>query len=187
MKCPKCNSENVQVQAKEFKPRTIGASCLIGAGLGLIFLSILGAIIGIGVGVVIGIVLNSIMGDTYQSVMVCQNCGYVMQPNNLLIPELHPEHPLYCDSDESNFEVVRNDDLANYNIVVILIKIDDYYPFSIRNNSITKLKVPVGVHTIYYEQINGIGRKKNKGQLSVNVSDKESISFSLTRQGLIVK
>lgn len=80
MKCPKCNSENVQVQAKEFKPKMIGASCLACAGFGLVFLGIIGAIIGAGLGAIIGGVLNSVMSGTYQSVMVCQDCGYVSKP-----------------------------------------------------------------------------------------------------------
>lgn len=77
MKCPKCNSENVQIQAKEVKPKIMGVCCLCFCGLGMFLLGIPGAIIGAIIGIIVGIVLNSVMSNTYQSVMACQDCGYV--------------------------------------------------------------------------------------------------------------
>lgn len=189
MKCPKCNSENVQVQAKEFKPKAMGASCLMCAGIGLLFLGVIGAIFGLGIGFLIGSILNSIMANTYQSVMVCQECGYVSQPNDLLIPQPNRPlsyHPLFCDPDESNLDIIRND-LDKGTIVMIQVKIDENMPFTIRDNTTASLKVSEGVHIISYEQINGIGKKKNKGQLRVEMNDKQNITFSFTRRGLIVK
>lgn len=185
MRCPKCNSENVQTQAKEFKPKMIGACCLTFAGFGLMFLGIIGAIIGVGIGAIVGAVLNSIMSNTYQSVMVCQDCGYVSQPMTKTNVGT-VSHPLFCNPGESNLDIVRND-VDKGTIVVIQIKIDDYDPFRIMDNSTTSLNVPEGIHTISYEQLNGIGRKNNKGQLSVSVDEKKDITFSFTRQGLIVK
>jgi hypothetical protein len=185
MKCPKCNSENVQIQAKEFKPKMVGACCLTAGGFGCVFLGIIGAIIGAGIGAIVGIILNSVMSNTYQSVMVCQNCGYVSKPITQTTSGTE-QHPLFCKPEECNLEVIRND-MAKGTIVVIQVKIDDYAPFNMVDNSTTSLKVTEGVHTISYEQINGIGRKKNKGQLSITVSDKKSITISFTRQGLIVK
>lgn len=185
MKCPKCNSENVQIQAQEFKPKMVGACCLTAAGFGGVFLGILGAIIGVMIGSIVGVVLNSVMSNTYQSVMVCQNCGYVSKPLTQTTVSTE-QHPLFCKPEECNLEVIRND-LAKGTIIVIRVTIDDYAPFDMRDNSTTSLKVTEGVHTVSYEQINGIGRKKNRGQLSVTVSDKKSITISFTRQGLIVK
>ena len=185
MKCPKCNSENVQIQAKEWKPKVIGACCLTFAGFGLMFLSIIGAIIGVVIGAIIGIILNSVMSNTYRSIMVCQDCGYVSQPLTQ-INSGTVQHPLFCSPTESNLDVVRND-VDKGTIVVIRVKVDAYDSFDIMDNSTTSLKVPEGIHTISYEQLNGIGRKKNNGQLSVLVDEKKNITFSFTRQGLIVK
>ena len=185
MKCPKCNSENVQVQAKEYKPKMVGACCLTLGGFGLILLGIIGAIVGVGIGAVIGLVLNSVMSNTYQSVMICQQCGYVSKP--LMQTKMGTEeHPLFCNPEESNLEVIRND-VVKGTIIMIRVKVDNFPHFDIGDNSTASLKVTEGLHTISYEQINGMGRQKNKGQLSVMVSEKKSIAISFTRQGLIVK
>lgn len=189
MKCPKCNSEKVQIQAKELKPKMIGACCLTFAGFGLMFLGIIGGILGVVIGLIVGIILNSVMSNTYQSVMVCQDCGYVSKPMNQAITNPNKgtlSHPLFCNPEESNLDVIRND-VVKGTIIVIRVKVDDYPHFDIGDNSTTSLKVPEGLHTISYEQINGIGRKKNNGQVSVMVNDKKSITISFTRQGLIVK
>ena len=184
MKCPKCNSENVQVQSKEYKPKLTVPIILVCGGIGLMFFGV-GAIIGVIIGAIIAAIVNSVIPQTYQSVMVCQNCGYVSQP--LTKTKLGTEqHPLFCDPAESNLEVIRND-VDKGTIVVIRVKVDDYPHFDVGDNSTTNLKVPEGVHTVSYEQINGIGRNKNKGQLSVTVGEKQSITLSFTRQGLIVK
>ena len=82
MKCPKCGSENVQMQAKEYKPKTTGACCLIAVGIGCMILGIPGAIIGAVIGVIAGAILNSLMSNAYRSVMVCQDCGHVTQHTN---------------------------------------------------------------------------------------------------------
>ena len=185
MKCPKCNSENVQVQAKEFKGKFIGACCLAGAGLGLCFLGLVGVIIGLVIGTILGIILNGITSNTYQSVLVCQDCGYVSQPMNETV-KLTESHPLYCDSGDGNLDIVRND-IHKGTIVVIRVKVDDYAPIDIMDNSTISLKVSEGIHTISYEQVNGIGKNKNKGQLSISVDEKKNITFSFSRAGLIVK
>ena len=179
IRCSKCNSENVQMQAKEYKPKMIVPSCMVGAGIGLMITGLPGAIVGIGIGLLIGIVLNAIMSNTYQSVCVCQSCGYVSQP-------IVPANPLFCSAEESNLDVIRNDIDKGFT-VVIRVRVDDYEPFYINDNTTKNLKVTKGVHTIAYEQIYGIGRKNNKGQLSVEVDDKKSVKISFTRKGLIVE
>lgn len=186
MKCPRCNSENVQMQAKEYKPKIIGVACLIGAGFGLMFFGI-GAVIGAIVGLIVGIILNSIMSNTYQSVMVCQNCGYVSQPMNQPIAQGNGGtliHPLFCDPEESTLEIIRNDAVKGA-VILIRVKIDNHAPFNIGDDSVTSLKLPEGVHTISYEQINGVGRKKNKGQMSVTVGDKASVNMSFAYKGVL--
>ena len=184
MKCPKCNSENVQIQSKEYKPKLTVPIIMICGGIGLMFFGI-GVIVGVIVGAIIAAIVNSVLPQTYQSVMVCQNCGYVSQP--LTQTKLGTEqHPLFCDTEESNLEVIRND-IVKGTIIVIRVKVDGYPHFDIGDNSTTNLKVTKGLHTISYEQVNGIGRKKNKGQFIVDVSEKKSITISFSRQGLIVK
>lgn len=189
MKCPKCNSENVQFQAKEVKPQFTTPLCLMFGGIGLIFLSIIGAIIGVVLGLIVGAILSSALPSGQQSIMVCQECGYVMQPKDQPITppnQTVSSNPLFCNPEESNLDVIR-DDVDKGTIVVIQVKVDEYAPFNIFDNTTTTLKVPDGVHTISYEQINGIGKKKNKGQLSIVVNEKKNITFSFTRQGVIVK
>ena len=184
MKCPKCNSENVQVQAKRFEPKMIGACCLAFGGFGCVFLGIVGAVIGAVIGLIVGIVVDSLVSNTYQSVIVCQNCGYVSRP--ITQTKIGTEqHPLFCNSEESNLVVVRND-VVKGTIIVVRVKIDNYPHFDIGDNSTANLKVTEGVHSISYEQLNGMGRKKNKGQLSVFVGDKKSVNISFTHQGLYV-
>ena len=188
MKCPKCNSENVQVQSKEYKPKLTVPIIMICGGIGLMFFGV-GAIVGVIVGAIIAAIVNSVIPQTHQSVMVCQDCGYVSKPMNQPIMDSNKEslhNPLFCTPEESNLDVVRND-VDKGTIVVIRVKVDDYPHFDIGDNSTKSLKVPEGVHTVSYEQINGIGRNKNKGQLSVTVSEKQSLTISFTRQGLIVK
>lgn len=184
MKCPKCNSENVQVQSKEYKPKLTVPIIMVCGGFGLMFFGI-GVIPGVIIGAIIAAIVNSTLPQTYRSVMVCQDCGYVSQP--LTQTKLGTEqHPLFCDSEESNLEIVRND-VVKGTIIVIRVKVDDYPHFDIGDNSTASIKVTEGLHIVHYEQINGIGRKKNKGQLSVVVSEKKSITISFTRQGLMIK
>lgn len=184
MICPKCNSENVQIQSREYKPKFTAPIILICGGIGLMFFGV-GVILGVIIGAIIGTIVDSAIPQASQSIMVCQDCGYVSQPitqTNLGTPH----HPLFCSSEESNLDVIRND-LVKGTIIIVRIKIDNNAPFDIGDNSTTCLKLNDGVHVFSYEQINGMGRKKNKGQFSVMVSDKKTIRMSYTRQGLIVK
>ena len=79
MNCPKCNSENVQVQSKEFKPKLTGPLMLTVGGLGLMFLGPLGLIIGVAIGGIVAAVVNSMIPTKYRSVIVCQDCGFVKE------------------------------------------------------------------------------------------------------------
>lgn len=184
MRCPECNSENVQTQAKQYKPKFIGSIVLICGGIGLMFFGV-GAIVGVIIGAIIGAIVDSTIPTSYQSVMVCQDCGYVSQP--LTKTKLGTEqHPLFCNPEESNLDIIRND-VVKGTIIVIRVKIDDHPHFDIGDNTTKSLKVTEGVHTVSYEQLNGIGRKNNRGQVSVTVADKKSITISFSRQGLLVK
>lgn len=185
MKCPKCNSGNVNIQAKEVKPKLILPMCLVFGGFGTMLLGIFGTIIGVILGLIIGAVLQSVFPSGQQSVMVCQQCGYVSKPiaqKNLSTTQ----HSLFCSESESNLDIVRND-IDKGTIIVIRIRIDNYAPFDIGDNSTINVKLPNGNHNIYYEQLNGIGKKRNKGQVNIIVGEKQTITISFTRQRLIVK
>lgn len=184
MRCPKCNSENVQIHAKEYKPKLTVPIILACGGFGLMFFGI-GAIVGVVIGTIIAAIVNSALPQAYQSIMVCQNCGYMSEP--MTRTQLGTkQHPLFCDSSESNLEVVRND-VAKGTIILIRVRIDYFDPFDIGDNSTVNLKLTEGNHVFSYEQVNGIGRKKNKGQFNILVGDKKTVTISFTRQGLIVK
>ncbi|MBQ6906228.1 MAG: hypothetical protein IJN75_04330 [Clostridia bacterium] len=184
MKCPKCNSENIKLQAEEVKPKLTGPLCLLFSGIATIVLGFVGTIIGAIIGLIIGLILSSLLPSGRQSIVVCQNCGYVSQPinNQNLGTKIHP---LFCSQSESNLTIVRND-IVKGTIIVIRICVDGGLPFDISDNSTTYLKLADGSHVLTYEQINGFGKKKNKGQLNIDIDRVNEITISFSQQGLIV-
>ena len=184
MKCPKCNSDNVNIQSKAHKIKgIIIGPCLIGAGIGLMFFGI-GAILGAIIGLIIGLIINASLPTTYESIMVCQNCGYVSQP--MLKQNISTSaHQLIASPENSNLCIARND-IDKGTIIVIQIIIDQYSPLEIGDNSILHLKLPAGEHVVKYQQINGIGKGKNKGQFTITIAERKQIDLSFTRQGFRV-
>lgn len=81
MKCPKCHSENVQVQAKRVK-FPMGALLLTFGGFGLMFFGIIGALCGIVLGLIIGAIIKGLTPTAYESIVICQECGFVGKPNH---------------------------------------------------------------------------------------------------------
>ena len=81
MNCPRCNSENVQVQSKEYKPKLTGPILMVGGGFGLMFASIIGLVIGVAIGGIVAAIVNSTLPTKYKSVIVCQDCGFVKEKN----------------------------------------------------------------------------------------------------------
>ena len=75
MNCPKCGSENVQLQAKKNTGKIILGFALGLGGIGLMIFSIVGFLIGGALGAIIGLIIG-VAKPKYQSIMVCQNCGY---------------------------------------------------------------------------------------------------------------
>ena len=201
MKCPKCNSENVQIQVKEIKPNTTGACCLAFGGFGLMFFGIIGAIIGLVIGVVVGIVLDSVMSNTYQSVMVCQDCGYVLQPTKQPITKTDEEthtdkerqinketmsHPLLCAMEESNLVISRTSSSTG-SLCSIEVTLDGVAPFEIKDGETKYLKVEQGEHQVTYQQVNGMGKDLRKGSVNISVSeDKHLICLKMLPKGLDV-
>lgn len=76
MKCNKCGSENVTVQAVKAKSPFIMGFTLLFGGLGLMIAGLVGAIIGVPVGVLIGAIVKALVPTRYDSLVSCQNCGY---------------------------------------------------------------------------------------------------------------
>ena len=78
--CNKCNSNNVQMQAKKRKNTVLLGCVLALGGFGLMFLGPIGAIIGVIIGLVIGAIISALMPTQYETVAVCQNCGNSFKP-----------------------------------------------------------------------------------------------------------
>lgn len=76
MKCAKCNSGNVQIQSKEYKPKFTAPILLVFIGFGMMFFGLVGVIGGAIIGLIISVILNAVLPQAYQSVLVCQDCGY---------------------------------------------------------------------------------------------------------------
>ena len=167
----------------------VGACCLMCAGFGLMFLGIIGAIIGVVIGVIIGVILNSVMSNTYQSVMVCQDCGYVSQPNQrpLIQPQKEmPTSPLFCSLDESNLMIVRTSNSIG-SACKMEIKIDGYKPFLLGIGEVKYIKVPIGEHKVAYCQVNGMGKKNRQGVVDVIVEEnRRLVQFDFSQQGVNV-
>lgn len=104
----------------------------------------IGVIFGVIVGAIIGTIVDSATPQASQAIMVCQDCGYVSQPINQTNLGT-PHHRLFCSSEDSNLDVVRND-LVKGTIIIVRIKIDNDAPFDIVDNSTTCLKLNDGVH-----------------------------------------
>lgn len=82
MKCSKCNSENVQMQAKEVKAKLTVPCLLTLGGFGLMFFGIVGLVIGAVLGLIIGAIIQALLPTKYTSVAVCQDCGYTSQESD---------------------------------------------------------------------------------------------------------
>jgi uncharacterized membrane protein SpoIIM required for sporulation len=81
MKCAKCGSENVQAQVVVKKNSIVPPAMLAFGGIGLMFLGIIGAIIGVFLGWIVGVIIKSFMGELHETIFVCQDCGNSFSPN----------------------------------------------------------------------------------------------------------
>lgn len=181
MRCPKCNSENTQIQAKEFKPKITVPAILMFGGFGLAFLGIIGLAIGIILGLILSAVFKSVFPTSYESVLVCQSCGCAIKLNSV---QNIKSHPLFCPPDESNLIVLRKDEVKG-TIVNLRVWVDGE-PFDMHNGVREYLKISEGVHIIKYEQTNGLDKKHRNGEIQVNIENDRLITFSFTRSGIKV-
>ena len=182
MKCPKCNSENVQIQSKEYKPKITLPCCLTVGGLGLVFLGVLGLIIGVLLGLLISAILYAIIPTGYQAVMVCQQCGFVGTSETIAH---NPTNPLYCTMEESNVAIVRKSNSIG-SVCKMEIQVDNFPPFNLLDGDVKYLKVENGVHRVSYRQINGMGKKQRNGSLNIKVDNRHVIRFMMLPRGIEV-
>lgn len=194
MRCPKCNSENTQVQSKEYKPKLTAPIILTCGGFGLMFFGI-GAIVGVIIGAIIAAIVNSVLPQVYQPVMVCQDCGYVSQPSKRSINQKHEETqthketqapPLSCEMGDSNLMIVRAS--GSYgSLCSIGVRIDDSLSFEIKDGETKYLKVEPGNHRVTYYQVNGMGKKQRNGWVDINIGEgKRVVGLKVHRKGMDV-
>lgn len=183
MKCPKCNSENVQVQSKEYKPKFTVPILMVCCGFGGLFLGIGGTIGGLIVGAIIAAIVNSILPQTYQPVLVCQSCGFVGTATT--IAHSAP-NPLFCPAEECNLRIMRSASSTG-SICSLGVQIDDFAPFEIISGDMKFVKLPVGTHTVTYYQVNGMGKDKRTGSVEVEIDEGvKTICFEFLPNGLDV-
>lgn len=183
MKCPKCNSENVQIQSKEYKPKFTVPILLVGAGFGTMFLGIIGTILGVIFGAIVAAIVHAVTPQSYQAVMVCQQCGFVGTDKTIAhaIP-----NPQFCTMDESNLMVVRKSNSIG-SVCRMEIKIDDSAPFFLDNGEVKHLKLATGVHKVAYRQVNGMGKKQRNGLVDVSIDEnRRLVQFDFLQYGVNV-
>lgn len=182
MKCPKCNSENVQVQSKEYKPKFTVPILLTFGGFGLM-LGPLGLIIGVIVGGIVAAIVKSMLPQTYQPVVVCQQCGFVGTETAMLhnIP-----NPLFSSAENSNLWVVRKANMTGA-VCAIKVTIDNECPFELNNGDVKYLKLEHGTHKISYGQTNGLGKKERSGSVDITVDESvKLVEFEFIPHGVNV-
>ncbi len=182
MKCPKCNSEHTTIQAKEVKPDFTLGLCLLFGGIGLMFFGI-GAILGVLIGLVLGLILKSTLPVGYESILVCQSCGYTTKIKNA--SNAQPVNTTVDgDIDDCNL-IISRDNLSLCSVVVMQIKIDNTTIYDLANGQTIKLKLAEGTHRISYLQKNGMGKNHRRGDFETTVGDSvKVIRFTLTQNGV---
>lgn len=180
MKCAKCNSENVQIQSKEYKPKFTAPILLVFIGFGMMFFGLVGVIGGAIIGLIISVILNAVLPQAYQSVLVCQNCGYTA----------------ICKGESvSNSQAIENFNLAvirepskTGSRVLLSIRVDDRPIIDVANGKSVYYTLERGKHTIFFQQKSGIGSAKRTGAISVEIleNQKTYVHIAFTKNGVSV-
>lgn len=183
MKCPKCNSENVQVQSKEYKPKFTVPILLTAGGFGLVFLGPVGLIIGLIVGGIVAAIVNSTLPQTYRPVVVCQQCGFVGTPTAVAN---NAPNPLFCQAENSNLWLVRKSNMTGA-ACAMQVRIDNYIPFDLNNGNTAYVKLEPGVHKISYYQATGLGKKDRTGSVDITIDEAvKVVQFEFMPHGINV-
>lgn len=187
MTCPRCNSENVQMQTRPGKGLPIIGFVLAFGGFGLMFLSIFGLVIGALLGLLVGAILKAVLPKHNETVAICQNCGFTSKAISQGTT-LQRGHSLISTEDESNLTITRKNSfvLSNY---FMLIRIDDQKPFNIPDGMTVHLKLDDGPHKISYTQGGRRVKENYRGCLDVvTESDvKHTLSLTFTQNGIDVQ
>ena len=186
MTCPRCNSENVQMQTRPGKGLPIIGFVLAFGGFGLMIFSIFGLVIGALLGLIVGAILKAVLPKHNETVAVCQNCGFTSKP----IPQgttVQGKHPLFATESESNLSITRKNSfvLSDYFLV---ITIDNQKPFNIPDGLTVNLKLDDGPHKISYTQGGKRVKDNFRGCLDI-VSEnnvKHSLNLTFTQNGIDV-
>ena len=183
MKCPNCNSENVQVQSKECKPKLTIPILLMCGGFGLMFLGGVGFIIGLIIGLVVAAIVKSVLPQRYQPVIVCQQCGFVGTSQTIAQTGYNN---LFCTPDESNLIVIRKSNGTGA-VCAMRVSVDEFAPFEVNNGDLKHLRLESGVHKINYCQVNGLGKKGRTGSVDVTIDgEKRLVQFEFKSHGINV-
>nr|DAM55903.1 MAG TPA: Protein of unknown function (DUF2846) [Caudoviricetes sp.] len=182
MKCPKCGSENVQIQSREYKPKLTGPILLVFIGFGTMFLGIAGAIAGALLGLIVSAIVKAVIPQAYQSVLTCQDCGYSGTVENCKTATRPDEESEY------NLRITRKP-CKTGSAVLLSVKVDDKPQVDIANGGSARFNLPDGIHTVYYQQKSGLGKENRHGSIAVDVSTgkKMGIQISFTRNGIDTK
>lgn len=184
MKCPKCNSENVQMQSKEHKLKLTVPIFMVGGGFGLFFGGFMGGFIGIIISAVVAGIVYTIAPTTYQSVPVCQECGFT----STNVPAAAPVdlNTLFCTADECNLIVSRKASNTG-SVCTLRVRIDTCATFDLINGDRKFLRLEPGTHRITYYQVNGMGKQKRSGALNVVIGEeKRLVRFDFLLNGIDV-
>ena len=183
MRCPKCNSDNMQVQAKEYKPKITVPFLISGACFGCVFGGLGGSIVGILIAGVAAAIINAVLPQTYRGVMICQQCGFVGTSDKLTHVT---QNPLFCPMADSNLMVVRKASSTG-SVCVLKVTIDGSNTFDINNGDIKYLRLEQGRHTLSYYQFNGMGKKDRTGSLDITIDDtRRFLQFEFLKHGMNV-
>ena len=186
MKCPRCNSESIQMQSRPGKGLSLVWFALGFGGLGLMFLSVIGLLLGALLGCIVGAIAKAALPKNNETVAVCQSCGYTSEP----IPQGLPSqngHPLFSTDSECNLSITRENSFTG-SAIFLVVRIDNHKPFNISNGMTINLKLENGPHKIAYEQGGGLGKKDRRGCLDLITEEgiKQHMSLTFTKTGLEV-
>lgn len=187
MKCPRCNSDNIQMQSRPGKGLPLVLFAITFGGFGLMFLSVIGLVLGALLGCVIGAIVKAALPKHNETVAICQSCGYTSEP----IPQGLPSqggHPLFSTDNDCNLSITRENSFTG-SAIFLVVRIDNYKPFNISNGMTVNLKLENGPHKIAYEQGGGLGKKNRQGYVDLVTEEgiKQHMSLTFTKTGLDIK
>lgn len=175
MKCPRCGSENTRVEPKEYKPKLTAPIVIVLTGFGLMFLGIVGAIVGALLGLLVGAIVNGLLPQSYQGVIVCQNCGCSSVASQVVPGQM----------DDGNVIVAREKSKTG-NAVMLEMRVDNGECKYIAAGGFATYNLENGEHSIFYRQTHGIGKNERTGVYKFSVCDgeKKTITIKFAKMGL---